>query len=276
MSPVTSTHVTPCNDPVATDRPAASRWMVGARLKRRGRSLLRRIVPGHANDAGRRLIQLNQLQVFETVLRRHGRSLRQCRSILEFGCGYGRLTRHLFTLAPQAEIFGCDVSARDIAFCRRAYPQGRFTVNQPTPPLHLPDAQCDFIFSYSVFTHLSEENHKHWLQELARILRPDGVMVHTTHSVLSLRLIEMFSPERLSKYGLGGSVEAFAASGQAYHYAVDDPAQPEYGLTVISPAYILQQWPACSGLRVLEHVEGAMMGFPEGCQDLVVLAKGGG
>ena len=250
-----------------------SKETVGARLRRKGRSLFRRVVPDHANDAGRRLIQMNQLQTFETVLRRHGHSLRQFRSILEFGCGYGRLTRHLFTVAPQAEIFGCDVSARDITFCRRSYPKGRFLVNQPTPPLDLPDGQCDLIFSYSVFTHLSEQNHKDWLQELTRILRPGGVMVHTTHSALSLRLIEMFSPERLPKYGLGGSVETFAASGKAYHYAVDDPTQPEYGMTIINPAYILQRWPAYSGLRVLEHVEGATMGFPEGCQNLVVLAK---
>src|SRR3989338_7379186 len=98
-------------------------------------------------------------------------------------------------------------------------------------------------------------------------------MLHTTHSILSLRLIEMFSPERLPKYGLGGSVEAFAASGRPYHYAVDNPALPEYGMTIIDPAYILQRWPAYSGLRVLEHVTGATMGFPEGCQYVVVLAK---
>ncbi len=257
---------------------ASERSVVGRRLRQTGGALLRRLAPtiDHADDAGRQLIQLNQLQVFETVLRQHGRSLRQFRSILEFGCGYGRLTRHLFTLAPQAEIIGCDVSARDIAFCRRAYPTGRFFVNQVAPPLDLPDGQCDLLFSYSVFTHLTEENHKRWLKELARILRPGGVMLHTTHSVLSLRLIELFSPERLPKYGLGGSVEDFAASAAPYHYAQDNPALPEYGMTIISPDYILRHWPVYSGLRVLEHAEGAMMGFPEGCQDVVVLAKGNG
>ncbi len=98
-------------------------------------------------------------------------------------------------------------------------------------------------------------------------------MLHTTHSVLSLQLIEMFSPERLPKYGLGGSVEAFAASGAPYHYAVNNPALPEYGMTIIDPAYILKHWSQYSGLRVVEHVEGATMGFPEGCQDVVMLAK---
>ncbi len=256
--------------PTATTAPAAT---VRARLRRKGSALFRRFVPAHANDAGRRLVQWNQLQAFETVLRRHGRSLRPCRSILEFGCGYGRLTRYLFTLAPQAEIAGCDVSVRDIAFCRRTYPTGRFFVNQVTPPLDLPEAQYDLIVSYSVFTHLTEANHKAWLCELARVLRPGGVMLHTTHSILSLRLIELFSPERLPKYGLGGSVEDFAASATPYHYAQDNPALPEYGMTIISPDYIRQHWPAYSGLRVLEHAEGAMMGFPEGCQDVVMLAK---
>lgn len=257
-------------------QPTIPRRTVGARLKRKGSSLFRRVFPDHQNDAGRRLNQLNQMQVFEIILRRQGRSLRQFRSILEFGCGYGRLTRYLFALAPEADIFGSDISARDIAWCRRTYPKGHFTLNQPKPPLSLADGQCDLIFSYSVFTHLSEQTHKDWLRELARILRPGGLMLHTTHSALCLRLIDMFSPERLPKYGLGGSVEEFLASGKAYHYVPDAPAQPEYGMTIISPAYVGKQWPVYSGLRVVEYVEGAITAFPEGCQDVVVLTKENG
>ena len=245
---------------------------LGIRVRRRWKALLRGGFRNHENDLR---YDLNQLQVFQMALRRHGRSFRQFRSILEFGCGYGRLTRHLFDLAPEAAIFGCDVSTRDITWCRAKYPRGRFLKNDPHPPLDLPDQQCDLILSYSVFTHLSEENHKGWLKDLSRILKPGGLMLHTVHSGLCLDLISSFSPERLANYRLGGSVEQFLSSELPYHYVPYSMDQPEYGLTIIRPEYIRRVWPQVSGLQVIDYVGGAIAAFPEGCQDLVVLRREG-
>lgn len=216
---------------------------------------------------------LNQIQAFEMALGRQGRSLSEFHSILEFGCGYGRLTQYLFELAPEAKVFGCDICPDDIARCRRRYPQGHFIVNRAAPPLALADNLCDLIFSYSVFTHLSEANHKAWLRELARVLKPGGFMLQTTHSALALRLISLFSPERLSAYGLGTTVKEFLASDKEYHYVPYSSDRPEYGLSVMSREYVVRTWPEASGLALVDYVEGAIPAFPEGCQDLVLLVK---
>jgi SAM-dependent methyltransferase len=223
-----------------------------------------------------RRYNLNQLQRFEAVLNRHGRSLRAFPSIFDFGCGDGRLAQYLFTLAPGARVCGSDVRSEVIDACRRKHPQGRFLVNRPTPPLAIEDEAFDLIYSYSVFTHLTEPNHKAWLRELTRMLKPGGVMLHTVHSYEYLRRAAFFSPESLKKYAVVEPPEAFMCAGRDYLYVVEDPAAPEYGYTVMRKEYVLETWPRESGLTLLDYVEGAIESYPEGCQDVVLLAKPGG
>lgn len=241
---------------------------------RRARAWVRRHNGWLINDLQHRY-DLNQLQRVEAVLNRHGRSLRTFSSIFDFGCGTGRLTRHLFEYAPAAAVSGCDVRSEAIDACRRKCPQGRFMVNRPTPPLDVEDAAFDLIYSYSVFTHLTEPNHKAWLRELTRMLRPGGVMLHTVHSYEYLRRTALFSPESLEKYALTESIEAFIRVGRDYLYVVEDPAAPEYGYAVIRKEYVLETWPRESGLALVDYVEGAIESYPEGCQDLVMLRKAG-
>jgi len=241
---------------------------------RRMAAWLRHVGSPQIPDLERRY-NLNQLQRFEAVLNRHGRSLRSCPSMLEFGCGEGRLTQYLFTVAPDASIWGCDVRPEAIAAARRRWPSGRFLVNQPVPPLPVADAQFDLVYSYSVFTHLSEPNHLAWLGGLARVLKPGGAMLHTVHSCEYLRRVARFSPAALEKYRFPEPVEAMLQAAPAYYYIADNPAAPEYGHTIIRKEYVMERWPQASGLELVEYVEGAIEAYPEGCQDLVLLRKAG-
>ncbi len=216
---------------------------------------------------------LNQLQRFESVLNGHGRSLRQFSSTLDFGCRSGRLTQYLSWLAPQAEVYGCDVDTEEVAECRRICPGGHFYANGLMPPLQYADEQFDLIWSYGVFTSLPEANHVSWLEELARVLRPGGMMLHTTHSYEYLRRASMFSPHSLEKYAYTEPVEKFIQSGQGYYYIVHNPGTPDYGLAIISKEYVTTKWPIYTGLTLVDYVEGAVEAYPEGCQDMVLLAK---
>ena len=112
-----------------------------------------------------------------------------------------------------------------------------------------------------------------WLKELSRILKPGGVMLHTMHSPLCLKRIQMFSPQRLAGYQLGGTVEIFLQSGKEFHYVPYSPKEPEYGLAILTKEYVSRVWPEQGNLRVLNFLEGAIEAYPEGCQDLVVLRK---
>jgi SAM-dependent methyltransferase len=216
---------------------------------------------------------LNQIQRFEAVLQKNGHSLSSVASIFEFGCGKGRLLAHIHRLLPGVQISGCDVLSESLELCKRRIPAGRFWKNQVRPPLGCDPERFDLIYSYSVFTHLAEDNHIAWLRELARLLKPGGAMIHTTKSYAFLRRASFFSPQSLEKYRLPDPLDDFTAVPTRFYYLMDNPSLPEYGLTIISRNYVEQKWLEYSGLDFLDYHEGAIEAYPEGCHDLVLLKK---
>jgi SAM-dependent methyltransferase len=100
--------------------------------------------------------------------------------VLDFGCGCGRVARHL--LAEDLSLFGVDWNAAAVRWCRRHLPSGRFVVGGLRPPLRLSSALTfDLIYAFSVFTHLPLEAQTAWLEHLAGRLAPTGVIVLSTH-----------------------------------------------------------------------------------------------
>ena len=101
------------------------------------------------------------------------------KSVLDFGCGAGRTIRHLAHLAPECELWGCDISAPCIEWDRRHLsPPASYVVNGEVPTLPFPDGRFDLVYALSVFTHIT--NHwAAWLLEIDRILAPDGRLVAT-------------------------------------------------------------------------------------------------
>jgi len=216
---------------------------------------------------------LVQLQKYEAVLNSKGYSLSQFHSILDFGCSYGRLTRHLFKLTPNARIYGCDIERKQIDKCVKSFPGGTFIVNEPAPPIGFSDEMFDFIFSYSVFTNVPESSHIAWLKELSRTLKPGGVMLHSTHSYECLKRLRFFNPESLVKYRIPCSLDEFISKPVNYHWVIPYPQVSDWGVSVISKDYVLKNWEKYSGLTLAAYIEGAIEVSPEGCQDLVLLVK---
>lgn len=216
---------------------------------------------------------LTQLQAIEGLLNRHGHSLQKFKAILDFSCGPARLTQYLPWLAPEANIFGCEIEQDLVERAQRACPGGEFKLSGGQPPLDYPDNSFDFIFSYSVFTSLSEQGHKAWLKDLSRVLRPGGVMLHTTHSYENIRRVALFHPQILGAFQLPEPVNQFIVSNRGYYYVPYGEDSPEYGLTIISTEYIAEHWPMITGLNLMEHAVSAMEGYPSGPQDFVVLCK---
>ncbi len=124
-----------------------------------------------------------------------------------------------------------------------------------------------------VFTNIPEHSQKAWLKELARIIQPGGVLLTTTHSCEHLKRMDTFSPSHLEKYNLPGTVDEFVSSGYGFHFVSPPGWHPNYGWAVISKDYISTNWPSYSGLSLIDYWEAAFETFPEGCQDIVILAK---
>ena len=240
-------------------------WRLGKRLLGRFESIPLKELSKFYN--------INQIQAMNLALNRNGWELRSFSSILDFGCGAGRLSQHLGRLASGAQLFGCDIDSEAIKEAQRLYPRGRFVANEPMPPLAFEDGQFDLVYAWVFFTNISEESHRAWLGELGRVLRPGGVLISTTHSYEYLKRVEAFSPEYLQKWNFSGTVEEFIQSDTGYYYVNPDHYPPDIGWSLISKEYVTTKWPAYSGLSLMDYSEAAFETYPEGCQDIVILAK---
>jgi SAM-dependent methyltransferase len=101
-------------------------------------------------------------------------------SILDFGCGCGRVIRHFHSL-KHARVYGTDYNAQLVEWCNNNLKFGDFAVNDLKPPLTYSTGKFDLVYAFSVFTHLPESLQAPWLSELARVTKPGGYVVITTH-----------------------------------------------------------------------------------------------
>jgi SAM-dependent methyltransferase len=100
--------------------------------------------------------------------------------ILDWGCGPGRITRHLPVLLPGAKVMGCDYNKKYVAWCEQYLTGIRFFQNGIDPPLEVSDHSLDALIGISIFTHLSAKNHIAWMDELYRVLKKGGAAFITT------------------------------------------------------------------------------------------------
>jgi SAM-dependent methyltransferase len=100
-----------------------------------------------------------------------------CPTVMDFGCGCGRVAR----VMPEylgCEMFGCDLTTAAVEWCQRNLP-GTFLISKENPPLPLDDACFDALYAVSVLTHLDEAHQDAWLTEWRRLVRPGGLLLVT-------------------------------------------------------------------------------------------------
>jgi SAM-dependent methyltransferase len=114
------------------------------------------------------------------VLQQNDLRIDQFGAVLDFGCGVGRIMRHWnSTVGPAWH--GTDYNPRLIDWCQKNLRFAEFRVNTLAGPLPYEAEKFDFIYAFSVFTHLKEPLQFHWINELARVLKPGGYIYLTTH-----------------------------------------------------------------------------------------------
>jgi SAM-dependent methyltransferase len=121
---------------------------------------------------------LGVLMYLETI-EQFGFDLRSARAVLDFGCGAAKNTRLLRGIEG-LRVVGTDVSAAQIAWARKHVPGVELHVNEREPPLRFakPD-EFDLVTAASVFTHVPLDIQRPWLEEIHRILAPDGYFLCT-------------------------------------------------------------------------------------------------
>jgi SAM-dependent methyltransferase len=113
-----------------------------------------------------------------SILCKNGLDLSRFESILDFGCGCGRIVRHITTTG---KLYGCDYNQEAITWAKNHLPIAQFCVNGLQPPTAYSDNKFDLIFAFSILTHMPEELGKLWMIEFRRLLRPRGFLILSLH-----------------------------------------------------------------------------------------------
>lgn len=185
-------------------------------------------------DSGREIVA-----DMEDILHRNGFYLGSFETVLDFGCGCGRLIRHVNT-RTSANLHGCDYNPQLIEWSRVHLPFGEFVVNEIGPPLPYQDETFDYIYARSVLTHLPEHLQVQWMAELNRVLRPDGVLYFTMHG---RHLAQNLSEEQKHAFEAGSAVVVYS-----------DVAGENLCASYGSVSYV--QSCLLDGFDLVDHVEG--------------------
>lgn len=226
--------------------------------------VLRTRVIGNGNPVHFFLSGMAAVGEFLAALRAH-RAIDSVRSVLDWGCGCGRLSLILHRLAPQLALLGCDVDPEGVAWCRENIAPGDFRVVPLHPPTSFDAEAADVVLGFSVCSHLTRDDQERWLAELARLLRPGGIALLSVHGEFAAEVHGMREEQRervLAELARDG-ISDFVADT-----ALDAVAPSDfYRGTFQTEAYTRATW--SRHLQVLAYHPRAMMGF----QDLVVLRK---
>jgi hypothetical protein len=100
-------------------------------------------------------------------------------TVLDFGSGWGRISRMLLRRVRADQLWSSDVDSEMTVLLHSTLPGVNAVTNTPWPPTVFRPETFDAITAFSVFSHLSEDAHRQWATEFARVTHP-GSRVYIT------------------------------------------------------------------------------------------------
>jgi ubiquinone/menaquinone biosynthesis C-methylase UbiE len=111
------------------------------------------------------------------------------RRIIDIGCGTGRLLRAASVYWPEAELLGVDPAEQMLSEAKRLNQEAIFKLAS-SESLPFPDQIADIVLSSISFHHWLDQ--KKGLQEIERVLRPDGWFCLADHTLGLAKWFERF------------------------------------------------------------------------------------
>jgi SAM-dependent methyltransferase len=172
--------------------------------------------------------------------------------VLDFPCGHGRVLRALAHAFPEAELTASDIDRDGVDFCSQTFGAKGIYSDQDLTKVEL-EGDFDLIWVGSLFTHLPDSRWWVFLDYLIERLKPDGLLLFTTHGRWSAHQI------RNDQSPLAGSRDAqlqllrgYEATGFGF---VGSGADQAYGTSLTRPAAVLQRIECFQGLKLLSYFE---------------------
>jgi SAM-dependent methyltransferase len=168
------------------------------------------------------------------------------RTILDFGCGAGRVTRWLRAAFPNADLSACDVREQDVIFVREHFGARTWTSVTDVARLEV-GGPFDLIWVGSVVTHLDEATSVALLRKLFASVAPRGLLVASVHGRTAQRYGDAGLVSYLHQDGWRQARAGYDKAGYGY---ADYVGQRGYGISLASPL-----WTA----NLPNRIEGARM-----------------
>jgi SAM-dependent methyltransferase len=175
-------------------------------------------------------------------------------SILEFASGYGRVTRHLPNVLPEARCTACDIHEAAIRFISRLGIEALQSCEAPEE-FEL-GRSFDVVFALSFFSHAAPPIWARWLRRLVHHTAPGGLTIFTTHGERSRSQVAPGSTP-------GGDFIFLPHSEQP------DLATEQYGTALTPLPFVYAQIASLETSRLIKFEEGYWWGH----QDVYVMRR---
>ena len=161
-------------------------------------------------------------------------NLRDPESIIDIGCGYGRVAHALLRHGHRGTYLGLDILADHIAWCTdhlTPYTEGRYQFihldlqnDRYNPAGLIAPAEVDLgmagtsdvVMLTSVFTHMKPEGVAHYISQLPKLLEPGGRAMATFFLINDSQ--QQLEAEGASRYPLTHEVSSFCR-----YWSANDP-----------------------------------------------------
>lgn len=167
-------------------------------------------------------------------------------TVLDYGCGWGRLLRMCYYFTNPNDIYGFDPQQKSINICTQSGIEANLMLCNEIPNV-LPSEPnfFDLMFSFSVFTHLSYKATNAILKTLRRYVKPNGMLA------ITIRPIEFWdyyrSIDRISQDEYEDLLNQHNTTGFAYIPLKkgwkEVEGEVQFGDTSISLDFIKSNWP---------------------------------
>jgi len=161
--------------------------------------------------------------------------------LLDYGCGWGRLIRLFYKYVPKNQIYGVDAWDSSLSLCYEAgFDCSLGKIDDLCKEIPW-DIQFDIIYSFSVFTHLSQKAGNAALCAMRKSIKDDGLLVLTIRS-------KEYWPHHLQVWDKNFNIETMEKQhelkGFAFlpHNREEIDGEVTFGDTTISLEYIRDNW----------------------------------
>jgi SAM-dependent methyltransferase len=161
--------------------------------------------------------------------------------ILDFASGYGCVSRHIRNVVPSGKVVACDIHPAACDFHRQHL--GIEAMQSVFEPERLTvQADFDVVVAISFFSHLPKRSFVPWLRKLGQFVKPNGILIFTTHGMQVHRASMPTVKVDRDGYGLIRDSEQFDIPLDYYIHAVTYPKFVHRAIEQVSDFELMMQF----------------------------------